>query len=57
MANAAIVCKEEAEHGVVRTTTRRLEEQYRSTIEELQDQLKTLKGSYGNVTVELQSKD
>ena len=43
MANVAVMRKDEAERGIKHTTERRLEAQYRSTIESLEVELKTLK--------------
>ena len=57
MANAAVICKEEAKLDAIQSTERRLKDQYRSTIEELQDQLKTSRASSETVTIELQRKD
>ena len=57
MANIAVMHKEAAEHGSIRATKRRLEAQYRSTIEPLEDQLKSAKECHNNITNELKLKD
>ena len=57
MANIAVMRKEEAECGSLQATERRIEAQYRSTIESLEEQLKTSKECYDNVTFEIKSKD
>ena len=57
MANIAVMRKEEAERGSLQATERRIEAQYRSTIESLEEQLKTSKECYDNVTFEVKSKD
>ena len=53
MANIAVMRKEEAERGSLQATERRIEAQYRSTIESLEEQLKTSKECYNNVTFEV----
>ena len=57
MANIAVMRKEEAERGSLQATERRIEAQYRSTIESLEGQLKTSKKSYDNLRFEVNSKD
>ena len=41
LANAAIMLKQQAEQGVVRSTKQHLEENYRNLIEKLQEELKS----------------
>ena len=56
MVNILVMRKEEAERGSLQTTERQTKAQYRSTIESLEDQPKTLKECYDNVTFHLKSK-
>ena len=57
MTDAAVICKDKAEHGAVRAVERRLEEPYRNEIEELKDKLKRSTMSYENAIIKLQQKD
>ena len=57
LANAAIMCEQQAEHGVVRSTGRRLEEKYRIIIKKLQDELKSSNVSFKNATIDRHQKD
>ena len=57
MANIVVMRKEEAECGSLRATERRIEAQYRSTIESLEEQSKISKECYDNVRFKVKSKD
>ena len=51
------MAKQQAELGIVRSTTRCLEGKYHNVIEKLQDELKSSKSSFKNATLDLQQKD
>ena len=57
LANTAIMLKQRAEHGVVRSTERSLEEKYRNRIEKLQDELKSSNLFFEKAKMDLQQKD
>ena len=57
MTNVTVMRKKKTECGILQAAEQCLKEQYRNTIEPLENRLKTSRESYGNVMIELKLKE